>query len=336
MGPKRNQTRRENRARRSRSVLEFFARWLPGPFEDRPAAVVKEQLLSFAGRDLAWRMRAKGLLSQEEEWHLSYLNAIVDSSQPRSRQFVNIYDLVLYGLVGGFERADAGWIFRGQRDAQWDLLPSFYRTRPGLLRPESKALADLLTRELHALEEERAFKAPFGLRSGVLAEWHIERQRILNAFRSHPAFSLLEALSEYQQDAVIQHYHSGTPLLDCSRSLCVAAFFATQWHGRRESRAPTKGAVYVVSPRDLEENLVSGRVAAIEVPAIFERPLRQKAVFILTAWPELLRDGNLFDVWTFFHTEVGLGFECADLGVSRAMLLPDPLGFESGDPRLKH
>ncbi len=303
---------------------------MPNSFEDRGSRSIKEQLLTFAGRDLAYRMREAGKLSPEEEWHVSYLYAIAASPQPRRREFANIYDLVLYGLLRGFERADAGWLYRGHWDAGRDLIPSFYRTRPDLLRPEGAAVRDQVARVLHSLVEEgRMYAAPFALEARILDAWRVERLPKLDALRDQPTFPLLASLSEFQQDAVIQHYCSGTPFLDFTKSICVAAFFATDRSSRQGKRPPTKGAIYVVHPNDLERELALGTVVSIEVPECFERPRRQKAVFVLTTWPELLRDRVLFDVWTFHHTDVGLDFECGEYGISRALLLPDSSGLES-------
>ena len=306
---------------------------MPNSFEDQPPARVKERLLCFAGRDLAYRMARAGFLTQEAEHHLSYLYAIGSSLQARRRGFKNIYDLALFGFLLGYENHQSSWIFRGQYDGRQRLVPSFYRTRRDLLRPERVARIDYIKRMLHALVEKNVdYEAPFALESKILRGWREERLRKLEALKRQPGFSLIGSLSEYEQGAVIQHYMSGTPFLDFTKSILVAAFFATHRFGRRRtSQRPRTGAIYVISTDDIQRQVALGHITPIELPAHFVRPHRQRAVFILTAWPELLRDKSLFIPWTFQHTLVGENFESEDFGITSSLLLADPNDMEPGD-----
>lgn len=315
---------RETRAKASREVFTFIAQWTPEPFENRSSVDLKERLLSFAGRDLAFRMLRAGALSAEAERCLGYVYALAETDEARGRQFMNIYDLVLHGLLLGYER-EHSWMFRGQYDGRWDLLPSLYRKRPKLLRSEGDAMHDHMMRAMHSLEQGRGFEAPFALDPRVLEGWRSERLRKLKTMRKRPYFPLIESLSEYEQDAVIQHYSSGTPFLDFTTSIYVAAYFATHRSGRRHrGRRPTKGSIFVVSPNDMQREVAVGHVKAIALPKQFTRPHRQRAIFVLTGWPELVRDKSLFAPWTFWQTNIGQKFECAEYGATRDRLLPDP------------
>jgi len=320
LSAQRGRRRRAARAKKSRDVLNFLAGWEPNAFGNKSPAIVKDQLLT-GRKDLHASMLSEGALSEEEEWHLEYAYAIAASPQPRCREFVNIYDLVLYGLLRGFERADSPWIFRGQFNERFELVPSLFRRerRSDLLRSEGAAMFDLAARLLCSLDVGQPYEVPFALHEDIVAAWSVEGQGKLKAIRQQVDSPLVDSLSDFQQDAVIQHYLGGTPYLDFTKSICVAAFFATYSY----DPAPSKGVVYVVSPNDLQEQLKSGKIVCIELPPAFDRPHRQKAVFVLTAWPELLCERSLFDIWTFHHTEVGLPFECVEYGVTSSLLLPD-------------
>jgi hypothetical protein len=196
-----------------------------------------------------------------------------------------------------------------------------------LLKAVSEVMTDHLKRMLHSyVERGRPYEAPFALHHDIHEAWRAERQRKLASIRDRRDFPLIESLSEFEQDAIIQHYRSGTPFLDFTESICVAAFFAAHRFSRHDDLPPLKGAVVVVSPRDLQNELALGHVVTIKVPDHFQRPQRQKGLFVLTAWPELLREDNFFDTWTFYHTQIGLKFECIEYGVSVDLLLPDPNG----------
>jgi hypothetical protein len=319
----RDRRRRGARATKSRDVLKFVTRWEPNAFEESSSAVVKERLLSLGGRDLAYRMLCSGALSEEEEWNLKYVYAIAGSPQPRQRQFANIYDLVLYAMLSGFERANSGWIFRGQRDERFELIPSFFRTRPELLKPEAAAVVDHIGRVLQSEVFNRPYEGLFELHREIRDAWRRERKLKLDCLARQIDCFPIESLSEFEQDSAIQHYQSGTPFLDFTKSIIVASFFATHRFTHNSDPLPQKGAIYVVGPNDLQKELALGRVVSVELPPNFERPHRQKAVFVLTARPELLRDRRLFDVWTFYHTQAGADFESIEYGVSGRLLFPD-------------
>src|SRR5262249_7734807 len=159
--------------------------------------------------DLACRMLRAASLSTDAERCLGYVYALSETPEVRGRIFMNIYDLLLHGLLLGYEK-NHSWIFRGQYDGRWGLLPSFYRNHPKLLRSQRQARRDHTRRILHSLMVlERTFEAPFALDEEVLTAWRGERLRLLDTMRGEPYFPLIESLSEYEQDAVIQHYLSG-------------------------------------------------------------------------------------------------------------------------------
>lgn len=92
------------------------------------------------------------------------------------------------------DRRERGWMFRGQTNADWDLIPTLDRP------PETT--------------------------STYRARWRYT-QSFISALRAKAAELGLNDLSDSEYLAIAQHYGAYTPLLDFTWNLEVAAYFAT-------------------------------------------------------------------------------------------------------------
>jgi hypothetical protein len=206
------------------------------------------------------------------------------------RVFANAFDVLLGSKVLGDDQTGSRRIYRGHFDSSWQLIPSYYRSSP-----------------------TRADNISAMVRQGRLA--------YLKKRFSSVDFS---SLTELQQEAVIQHYLSGTRLLDFTKSLAIAVFFATFAQPPHSSDSPDLGAIYRISPRDISE-LMLGSVEAPELPSQFLRIHRQQGVFIQVQYLALINEPGLFDRWAFHHTEAGINLECEYDAITRANLLPEEI-----------
>lgn len=125
--------------------------------------------------------------------------------------------------------SDQEWWFRGHGRASWELSPSLYRSIPDVATALQK--------------EERVFRE-FDNRSRTLAE------------RSG-------AGNPWELFFLMQHHRVPTRLLDWSRNLLIATFFAVHDEGAWED-ATDPPAVFVLSPRRWNSKVVgtAGLVAA--------------------------------------------------------------------------
>jgi hypothetical protein len=80
-----------------------------------------------------------------------------------------------------------------------------------------------------------------------------ELQQVLNSLRAKYPYVDLEGLTPLQQEAVVQHYSSGTKLLDFTSSIYIAAFFATSGPRAtlKSSESPSVGAIYRMAPAEM-------------------------------------------------------------------------------------
>jgi hypothetical protein len=329
---------REQRARESRDVFELLTSWTAptvdglSPSDVKNQLIVDEDMALFRrlGEQRAWasadeRDRVKSALiyawdafghaEQREAGHLR--GELV---------FQNIFDLLLGWMTAHeqfFPAYPAGRAYRGQRDARWALVPSCCRSHSEIWQLNHP---DSLTQEL-ALS--RAFVdgiEPSGVSAHIQSHWPAERDvRKALFIDTHPhVASALEALPPLHQDAIVQHYVSGTPLLDFTTSIYVAAFFATL--GAPNTDPPEMGAIYRVFPKEVRDSLRLARVVAFpELPASFSRIHRQKGLFLMVEHPALIHDSVLCDRWAFYHTDAGRSFESPPNAVVRDHLLPETI-----------
>ncbi len=134
------------------------------------------------------------------------------------------------------------FVFRGHLNADWQLVPSFFRLKPR---------ANLM---LHARAVYGAYK---------WAEKEVGSSLDLTPFGA---------------EAAAQHYGAGTTLLDVTESLRVAAFFATT-PLRSTDKQGQFGAIYCLNVDDLG-NMGRGVLRARSLPDALVRIHRTKGAFI--------------------------------------------------------
>lgn len=291
----------DQRSREAQLVFKFLAQWSPPTFDGLPSHVVKSSTLGGDELFLDTLLSSGALNLQERDLLLSsldYCQTIVDNSEiieaghrVAERVFANVFDLLLASaFIVHNDTSGSRIIYRGHYNSEWQLIPSYLRSHP-----------------------KRADHLAHTVREGQLAYLR----------KRYPTVDF-QSLTALQQDAVIQHYLSGTRLLDFTKSVFVAAYFATTSGG---SGAPASdfGAVYRISPGDIENNLQLAKVEAPELPSEFVRIHRQQGVFVETEFLKVINEPALFDRWLFYHTEAGLNFECDSLGVTSGNLLPDEI-----------
>jgi hypothetical protein len=131
---------------------------------------------------------------------------------------MSIYHLLWY--YGFLE--EEGAIFRGQRDSRW-------RQDTTLLRPRADCAS---------------------LTIGELQERLSKTQAFLDALSASEVDIFGRSLPEEERMAIAQHYGFPTPLLDYTRSLAIAAFFATGSGDPSCLRQGDIGVIYYLNERD--------------------------------------------------------------------------------------
>ena len=160
------------------------------------------------------------------------------------------------------------WVFRGQRDATWNLASSLEREIRPLLGRKSKVLQgrDVSSLREFVLNGERRLVEEFQqlARVGAFAQ---------SAFSSSAIESPVDGL------AILQHYGAKTRLLDFTYSLSVAAAFAYEERWTNEPRsiwAINLDLLIARIPKMLE-GLISCQTMLDKVKGPFRQPL--------THWP---------------------------------------------------
>ena len=150
-----------------------------------------------------------------------------------------------------------GSIYRGHSDAAWKLIPALYRRKSRMLV------------------------------AGPLSEAYLVRENLsLDAFFNR-ASNLLDpnARSPVRDRIIAQHYGVPTQLLDWTRDVIVATYFATDWE-----RNNADGAIYQVNVSNLFVNYsaitfpIEYTIAALQPPTLDERVRMQKSVFTIQSF----------------------------------------------------
>jgi hypothetical protein len=134
------------------------------------------------------------------------------------------------------------FVFRGHMDAEWTLVPSFFRMQP-------RVSIQLLARMIYGAYRwaEKQAEEPLGL-------------------------------TPFGTEAAAQHYGSGTTLLDVTQSMRVAAYFATNRLHRNAPR-PDCGALFILSVEDLS-SMGRGVLRSRDLPECLTRIHRTKGAFV--------------------------------------------------------
>jgi hypothetical protein len=100
------------------------------------------------GRDVfdstAASLASGSLVSEQEVKNHNYAVAVSDNAEwvqagqgKEERVFANIFDLLLYALRSGLDDTGHHWVYRGQRDSRWFLVPSSCRNHFQAWAPNS-------------------------------------------------------------------------------------------------------------------------------------------------------------------------------------------------------
>jgi hypothetical protein len=256
-------------------------------------------------------LHSKGLLD-DEQWNFFELAIDFLDLHKGNQLRSDIYEAVWHYE---FLEAD-GYYFRGQRLSTW-------RLDTTLFRPSSNDMVlDLAT----------------------IVERTQRTSLFLEALRQRAAEFFLGEPTDEDLLAVAQHYGFATPLLDFSRSLRVAAFFATHGEGAVSSAERRMGIIYYLKPDDRRSRQLLDRTDPIGLhgfdllreaglhfgqwkvlqPALVDadnRIARQRGAFLEGANVRHL-SGVMLDR-IVFEQRPGQIFEDSLAGVTAAELLPD-------------
>ena len=312
----------EKRAAHAKALFDFVVAWVSPGLPGMLPAVVKACIIQ-GSEPLVLASIIRTVPAEEREALLelaAYRRTIYRTSKMidvghgrKERVFANLYDalfaqLAIHGEYGSKDHE----LYRGQRDSRWLLEASYYRG----LRDQPKYHDDRakVVSSFYGIHE-----VPFDEMSTVEVQ-----ERAAFFHRKYPQVSLV-GLTPLQQEAVIQHYLSGTKLLDFTTSIYVSAFFATAFFGPcPESGRPEMGAIYGIAAREIDA-LAMARVDAPELPAKFGRIHLQSGVFLRIRFREAINDPGLWPRWIFHHTDVAYPFRCLERGVTLESLLPEEI-----------
>lgn len=308
----------ELRARKAKTLFDFLAAWNAPELPGMTSATVKADIV-FGGEPIVLASVLR-IVTAEERNALSevadYRRTLYDNSKmmdagegKKERVFANLYDALFAHLAIHGENEATHDFYRGHRDSRWDLEASYYRALPNSA-PFHDNRADIIS-------------SFYGVHVVPIDEMEDREraERVIKLEQEYPGVTL-EGLTPLQQEAVIQHYLSGTKLLDFTTSIYVAAFFATTpFTHRAETARPEMGAIYRIARHEIDE-LAMGEVAAPELPARFIRIHRQSGVFLKIRFRGAINDPLLWARWVFWHTDAAYPFCCPARGISMDNLLP--------------
>jgi hypothetical protein len=304
---------REAKARTAKTVFDSLAAWQPPPLGELSPSEVKSALL----KDDRLLDHLEPMLSREErqvavEWQ-RYCRTIEQPKVVRTGSglheycFPNVYDLLLY-VLELYGEDKHRYLYRGHYDDAWKLRASANRAESGPLFNADKSILHVFTGD----------DVPFDDLSAEQLE-----SRLTVFHEKYPAIDIA-TLSPIQQQAVVQHYVSGTKLIDVTDSLYVAAFFATLADGHSSER----GAIYDFSRRAADQLLLAS-IELVELPSRFARLHRQEGAFLRARLPRELEHPANWIRWVFDHCDAASPFQCEALGVTSEFLLPEEIAKEA-------
>lgn len=269
-------------------------------------AELRELLQEDRDQEFMDEQRQSGRLTDEKyNYALAGLHLIEEQHKAARHVYPDIYS-----AVWSLERVvQPGMIFRGQAHAEWGLQPTLLRPRGGGLD-----IAELQNR--------------IALTEDFLTELRTRQSELFGG-----------PLGEDELLAVAQHFGFPTPLLDYTRSLKIAAFFATSSQSVTGA-GPSIGVIYYhfSGPEDTFRPqrpagllpsltaLAGVRVGALsviapDIPQEDDRIRRQQGVFVGGYRPHDLQSITIDRI--YFRQMPEMAFEDPREGITGAALLPD-------------
>lgn len=307
----------DQRARKAKALFDFLAGWRAPALSGMMAETVRTDIV-FGGDPIVSKM-VNDAVSSEERESLRELAAyrrtlydhsvMMDAGYGRNeRVFANVYDALFAHLaIHGEGDADSD-NYRGQLDSEWGLEASYYRSFP-----------EHPTHRDHRADVISSF---YGIHVTPIDETNIEQLTgWLTQLREKYPNVILDDLTPLPQEAVIQHYLSGTKLLDFTKSIYVAAFFATSDFSSRFGSRPSFGAIYRIASEEIDE-LAMGKIEAPDLPKRFRRIHCQRGVFLQVRFREAINEPGLWARWVFRHTDAAYPFCSPQHGITTEQLLP--------------
>jgi FRG domain len=227
---------REARAREAKHLFEWYVSWKPPRWPEFPLEGRKDILIRDSGKYVAAKLLSTGLVTPKEDEErlrntIGYCQSVFDISEigegghnVGERLSSNIYDVLFAKrrLLGEWEHGDE--LYRGQFSSEWRLVASYFRNLQldsNLLEPETQKA------ELKAMMQYWLSGGRHGGTTKSLLD-ETERNEKLNELSIRFPDVDFARLTPLEQEAVIQHYMSGTALVDFTTSIEVAAFFLRQ------------------------------------------------------------------------------------------------------------
>lgn len=227
----------------------------------------------------------------EELWLLgSKIRNISNAEHPLPDVYAAALLLKLMYFRDEHDPKQQTYMYRGQRNSSWDLIPTIQRYPTS----DPELVNKMLQARLHTL--------------AVVCE---ALEQLINEFKT----------TSLERIAIAQHYGIPSPLCDFTLSPWVALYFASL-----EGEPPSDtGIVHCFSRSQMEEYLVQGGagLGAMQVLEIdfVPRIKAQKGLFVELLHPEFNRQHIQFSIT--FTQHPGLVFQDERYGVTKANLFPD-------------
>jgi hypothetical protein len=182
-----------------------------------------------------------------------------------------------------------GWIFRGQREASWGLVPSLYREK-------SQSAVEKTGRS------------------------HLEKDLLYQFKRQARPYLNIEPVDDWEWLALAQHYGLPTRLLDWTQSPLVALYFAL------EGQTHPVSSVWCIRPPEAQVNNDSPfeirSVVRYDPSHLSPRIIQQSGCF--TAHPEGCPvEGRIIKVFIVGEPRAKIRRDVITMGVHRDSLFPD-------------
>ena len=194
------------------------------------------------------------------------------------------------------------WVYRGHRDADWELKPSLHRAR---VRP---------------------FQLALGTRTP-------EVQMLKDFKRAVRLYLSVEPADDWEWLSLAQHHGLLTRLLDWTENPLVALFFSVERANDGRDSAVWCSQPWFQRPNPEQSPFTIGEIMLLRPPHITPRITVQKGLFTVHPVPSPPLDewsGTLIKVIVPENKRVSIRMKLEELGVDRGALFPDLDGIAAG------